>query len=233
MGATSASSGQGVYIGRDLYGGSFAYDPFSLYEQRALTNPNMLVIGEVGSAKSSLVKCYLHRQALFGRVPWISDPKGEYGPLAECARRRADPASAGRRRSASTRSARARTGRRSSPCSRRSSRARSTARSSPRSAVRCARRSATLNAQIPHADAAARWSICLLRPTREMAERSPPRPRALAMAAARRRARHSSGSARASCAGCSTARRRGPRSRGPRRRARPLGLLRLRRRSRS
>ena len=43
----------------------------------------MLVIGEVGSAKSSLVKCYLHRQALFGRIPWISDPKGEYGPLAE------------------------------------------------------------------------------------------------------------------------------------------------------
>ena len=74
--------GRGAYIGRDLYGGSFAYDPFSLYEQRVLTNPNMLVIGEVGSAKSSLVKCYLHRQALFGRIPWVSDPKGEYGPLA-------------------------------------------------------------------------------------------------------------------------------------------------------
>jgi hypothetical protein len=41
----------------------------------------MLVIGEVGSAKSSLVKTY-DRQALFGRIPWISDPTGEYGPLA-------------------------------------------------------------------------------------------------------------------------------------------------------
>ena len=80
--AEAGLGGRGVYIGRDLYGGSFAYDPFALYEQRALTNPNMLVIGEVGSAKSSLVKCYLLRQALFGRIAWISDPKGEYGPLA-------------------------------------------------------------------------------------------------------------------------------------------------------
>jgi type IV secretory pathway VirB4 component len=80
--AEAGLGGQGVYVGRDLYGGSFAYDPFALYEQRALTNPNMLVIGEVGSAKSSLVKSYLHRQALFGRIPWVSDPKGEYDSLA-------------------------------------------------------------------------------------------------------------------------------------------------------
>jgi type IV secretory pathway VirB4 component len=80
--AEAGLGGRGVYIGRDLYGGSFAYDPFTLYEQRVLTNPNMLVIGEVGSAKSSLVKSYVLRQALFGRVAWISDPKGEYRPLA-------------------------------------------------------------------------------------------------------------------------------------------------------
>jgi type IV secretory pathway VirB4 component len=80
--AEGGLGGRGAYIGRDLYGGSFAYDPFSLYEQRVLTNPNMLVIGEVGSGKSSLVKCYLHREALFGRRPWISDPKGEYAELA-------------------------------------------------------------------------------------------------------------------------------------------------------
>ncbi len=81
--AEAGLGGRGVYIGRDLYGGSFAFDPFSLYADRLLTNPNMIVIGEVGSAKSSLVKTYLHRQALFGRIPWISDPKGEYGPLAD------------------------------------------------------------------------------------------------------------------------------------------------------
>ena len=47
-----------------------------------LTNPNVLVIGAVGSAKSSLIKTYLFRQAVFGRIPWVIDPKGEYGPLA-------------------------------------------------------------------------------------------------------------------------------------------------------
>ena len=80
--AEGGLGGRGAYIGRDLYGGSFVYDPFTLYEERALTNPNMLVLGEVGSAKSSLVKTYLYRQALFGRIPWIADPKGEYAPLA-------------------------------------------------------------------------------------------------------------------------------------------------------
>lgn len=81
---TESSLGSaGVYIGRDLYGGSFVYDPFTLYERRVLTNPNMLVIGEVGTAKSSLVKTYCYRQAVFGRRAWIGDPKGEYGPLAE------------------------------------------------------------------------------------------------------------------------------------------------------
>lgn len=74
--------GRGVYVGRDLYGGSFAYDPFTLYERRILTNPNMLVIGEVGSGKSSLVKSYLLRQGVFGRIPWVSDPKGEYTGIA-------------------------------------------------------------------------------------------------------------------------------------------------------
>ena len=73
---------RGAYIGRDLYGGSFLYDPFTLYEDRVLTNPNLLVIGEVGAAKSSLVKTYCFRQAVFGRIAWIGDPKGEYGPLA-------------------------------------------------------------------------------------------------------------------------------------------------------
>lgn len=80
--AEGGLGGRGVYIGRDLYGGSFCFDAFEIYRQRVLTNPNVLVIGAVGSAKSSLVKTYLYRQAVFGRVPWITDPKGEYGPLA-------------------------------------------------------------------------------------------------------------------------------------------------------
>ena len=80
--AEGGLGGRGVYVGRDLYGGSFCFDAFELYRQRVLTNPNLLVIGAVGSAKSALVKTYLYRQAVFGRIPWITDPKGEYGPLA-------------------------------------------------------------------------------------------------------------------------------------------------------
>src|SRR4051812_8504707 len=73
----------GVLIGADVHGSAFTYDPFVLYERRVISNPNLFIAGEVGAGKSSLVKSYLYRQALFGRVPWIADPKGEYGGLAE------------------------------------------------------------------------------------------------------------------------------------------------------
>src|SRR6266571_4795810 len=72
---------EGVYIGRDVFGGSFCYDCFTLYG-REITGPNMLVIGQIGYAKSSLVKTYLWRQMLFGRTAWVIDPKGEYNQLA-------------------------------------------------------------------------------------------------------------------------------------------------------
>ncbi len=79
-----ASAGQpiGSYIGQDLHGGPFCYDPFDLYAEGELTNPNMLILGSVGSAKSSLVKTFLLRQQVPGRTAWIADPKGEYGALA-------------------------------------------------------------------------------------------------------------------------------------------------------
>lgn len=75
--------GRGVYVGREVLGGAFCYDPWVLYERGALTNPNVLVAGQVGRGKSSFVKTYLWRQQVFGRRAWIIDPKGEYGPLAE------------------------------------------------------------------------------------------------------------------------------------------------------
>ena len=58
---------RGVYVGRDLHGGSFVYDPWELYG-RELTDPNMVLVGHVGSAKSSLVKTLIYRQHVFGRV---------------------------------------------------------------------------------------------------------------------------------------------------------------------
>ncbi len=74
---------EGVLIGRDILGGSFVYDPFVLYRQGLVTNPNAVVFGQIGRGKSSFVKSYLWRQAVFGRQAWVVDPKGEYGPLAE------------------------------------------------------------------------------------------------------------------------------------------------------
>ncbi|MCW2666088.1 MAG: ATP-binding protein [Frankiales bacterium] len=74
----------GPVIGLDLLAGRtvFHYDPWVLYAQRLLTSPNMVVLGQLGKGKSSLVKTHLHRQALAGRQVFVLDPKGEYTPLA-------------------------------------------------------------------------------------------------------------------------------------------------------
>jgi type IV secretory pathway VirB4 component len=73
----------GAYIGRDLLGGAFAYDPWELYASGRLTSPNALVIGQIGRGKSALVKTWLWRELVFGRQAFVVDPKGEYGPLAK------------------------------------------------------------------------------------------------------------------------------------------------------
>ncbi len=78
----SGLGGQGVLIGQDLLGGPFCYDPFDLYRRGILSNPNMVVLGQLGKGKSSLIKTYLWRQGVFGRKCWVIDPKGEYGVLA-------------------------------------------------------------------------------------------------------------------------------------------------------
>ncbi len=84
---------RGVYIGEDMTAGKAAwcYDPFQLYTDGVISSPNILVLGMVGSGKSSAVKTYLYRSIGMlrsgneGRSRWcgILDPKGEYGPLAE------------------------------------------------------------------------------------------------------------------------------------------------------
>jgi hypothetical protein len=74
---------QGTYLGRDLHGGAFCFDPWELYASGILTSPNVLVVGQIGRGKSTFVKTFVWRQLVFGRRAWIVDPKGEYGSLAE------------------------------------------------------------------------------------------------------------------------------------------------------
>ena len=78
---------RGPYLGVNVTGGmgGFWFDPFELYGTGLLTNPNCLVIGEVGSGKSALVKAFLGRSlAVYGHRRFIAilDPKGEYQPFA-------------------------------------------------------------------------------------------------------------------------------------------------------
>ncbi len=72
----------GPLIGRDLFGGPFCFDPWELYRRGVVTNPNLLVLGQIGRGKSTFVKTFVWRQLAFGRRAWVVDPKGEYGPLA-------------------------------------------------------------------------------------------------------------------------------------------------------
>jgi hypothetical protein len=72
---------RGVYIGSELHGGSFVYDPWLLYARRLLSVANTLVIGMPDFGKSSLTKSWLYRSRVFGRRCELIDPKGEYAPL--------------------------------------------------------------------------------------------------------------------------------------------------------
>src|SRR5256886_6815899 len=73
--------GRGVFIGRDSGGGAFCFDPWVLYGDGTLDDPNVIVIGKLGQGKSSLVKTLLWRMLLFGRRAFVLDVKREYGPL--------------------------------------------------------------------------------------------------------------------------------------------------------
>lgn len=83
------SAGEGIacdgpVLGTDAISGRvFSFDPFALYPH-LLTNPNVLVLGEVGKGKSTVAKLLCWSQsALCGRSVAILDPKGEYRALAE------------------------------------------------------------------------------------------------------------------------------------------------------
>ncbi|MGI8505241.1 MAG: helicase HerA domain-containing protein [Solirubrobacteraceae bacterium] len=75
--------GRGVFVGRDSSGGAFCYDPWALYGEGVLDDPNAIVLGKLGQGKSALVKTLLWRMLLFGRRAFVLDVKREYGPLCE------------------------------------------------------------------------------------------------------------------------------------------------------
>jgi type IV secretory pathway VirB4 component len=75
--------GRGVFVGRDSSGGAFCYDPWVLYGDGTLDDPNAIVLGKLGQGKSALVKSLLWRMLLFGRRAFVLDVKREYGPLCD------------------------------------------------------------------------------------------------------------------------------------------------------
>ena len=90
--ANDGLGAKGVLMGIDLESGgsTFHYDPFELYAQKVITSPNILILGLVGSGKSTVVKTLLYRSIGIlsspsgqPRFAAIADPKGEYGPLAD------------------------------------------------------------------------------------------------------------------------------------------------------
>ena len=74
---------EGVLLGANWFGGPFVYDPWQLYGKGLLSNPNMLVIGELGTGKSALKKSYLLRQIAFGRLAVSINAKREDDRLCE------------------------------------------------------------------------------------------------------------------------------------------------------
>ncbi|MBV9007483.1 MAG: ATP-binding protein [Solirubrobacterales bacterium] len=79
--AAGGLGGRGVFVGRDSSGGAFCYDPWALYAEGALDDPNAIVLGKLGQGKSALMKTLLWRMLLFGRRAFVLDVKSEYGPL--------------------------------------------------------------------------------------------------------------------------------------------------------
>lgn len=73
---------RGAALGSCTRGGTFRFDPFDAYGEGLVTNPNVLVAGQVGRGKSSLVKVLVLRAATAGRRCVVVDPKGEYAPIA-------------------------------------------------------------------------------------------------------------------------------------------------------
>ncbi|WP_270889247.1 ATP-binding protein [Pedococcus sp. 5OH_020] len=83
--AEAGLGSEGVYVGQDAWsGGGFCFDPWELYRQGVLTNPNCLLAGVVGKGKSFLAKSLATRSIAFGKRVYVpGDPKGEWSNVAD------------------------------------------------------------------------------------------------------------------------------------------------------
>ncbi len=79
--AQASLGSRGVLVGRNVYGGVFALDPWELYVAGLVQDPNILLLGLKGYGKSALCKTWVFRQRVFGRRIEVIERKGEYGPV--------------------------------------------------------------------------------------------------------------------------------------------------------
>lgn len=82
--ADAGLGSRGLFIGQDAWSGSaFCYDPWVLYHDGVLTNPNVMLAGIIGRGKSALAKSIATRSVAFGRKVYVpGDPKGEWSVVA-------------------------------------------------------------------------------------------------------------------------------------------------------
>lgn len=73
----------GPLIGVEVYSrAAFTFDLHQLYRAKEISAPNLVVTGEIGTAKSALLKTLAFRGVPFGTRCYITDLKGEYDQLA-------------------------------------------------------------------------------------------------------------------------------------------------------
>jgi hypothetical protein len=82
--AEAGLGSDGTFIGQDAWsGGGFCFDPWVLYQNGTITNPNALLAGVVGKGKSMLAKAMATRSMATGRKVYVpGDPKGEWSVVA-------------------------------------------------------------------------------------------------------------------------------------------------------
>lgn len=83
--ADAGLGSEGMLIGHDSWSGAaFVFDPWVLYRQGVLTNPNVVLAGIIGRGKSALAKSLATRSIALGRQAYVpGDPKGEWTAVAQ------------------------------------------------------------------------------------------------------------------------------------------------------